>query len=390
MAGNDIYSILMGSDPEAKESARALAAAIRGNRNWAMAGGLAAADPMKAMTGMQADFGKQDENLLEKAAQMRLHYAPQAEEAAARKAMYANPTAREILGNIGPSLAPGRVTPEQFRKLDPRMQTQLMPILEKVGQGDQANATRLLLAQQIQGAKQGIQEEKLHQTGVNDINKWMELNNPAAKARSALGLSAQNVYRAFATKPLIQGQMVPPQFIEDAAIQIARIAGGNGQISHEMVNELKARGLKADVASIKGYLLSTPVDVGMTKWLALIDQKLDQEIAEAEKFQRGNAVRQLGALTRAQKHAPEEYQGMIDRLGLRDYVSDKDLITPVAPAGHAGIVGKSHIAEGKKLMADDPRAPPGSRLAFDRQGGPHAIPPGEKGDPNWWVSDEVK
>ena len=146
MAGNDIYSILMGSEPEAADSARAMANAIRRNRNFAMGAGLGAADPLGAMGKSVADFGKQDEGLLENAARNRLHYTPQLDAMRTKKEMYARPEVQSILGKIGYEFAPD-IAGKEFAGLPPPMQMDLMKELSDVRGKRDAAKFRLSVTQ---------------------------------------------------------------------------------------------------------------------------------------------------------------------------------------------------------------------------------------------------
>ena len=74
MADVDLYTLMMGMEPDAAATARAMAQAIRGNRQAALAGALGTQDAIGTMSKLQQANAAQDENLMEKGLSARLHY----------------------------------------------------------------------------------------------------------------------------------------------------------------------------------------------------------------------------------------------------------------------------------------------------------------------------
>ena len=195
----------------------------------------------------------------------------------------------------------------------------------------------------------------------SDLIKLSTDLDASLKARTAIGQAAQNVYRARAGTALIEGQMVPPQFAKDFAINLARIAGGGGNIGQEMTKELQMRSVNASLASIESYLTSRPVDVNMKEWIDLMIGKMKQEEQVAGQFITESNIKQVSRASRIAKHAPEDLRRLIKTHALDNHFED-DMLTPVAPAHLHGKVGKAEIAK------DRARVPPGKRLIYDRNG----------------------
>lgn len=76
----NIYDILMGSPPQANETAQAMAEQIRRGRAVQLAGALGSDNAIGAMGGVVGAHAKQDQDLMEKAAATRAHYGEEAKQ----------------------------------------------------------------------------------------------------------------------------------------------------------------------------------------------------------------------------------------------------------------------------------------------------------------------
>jgi hypothetical protein len=223
---------------------------------------------------------------------------------------------------------------------------------------------------------QKTQDSKEYDKSLKDIEKLSMDIDASQRARSATGIAAQNIYRSASAQTLLSGKPVPKQFLEDAAITIARIAGGGGNIGEKMADELKAKGISADVAGMMSYLKSRPMDVGMEEWIKVLINKLQQEDETADAFTKQSALKQVSRMSRAAKYAPDDLKRVITAHGLADHVNE-DLITPIAPTHLMGRVGKTKIAE------DRARIPAGKKLVYDKTGRPMAADPGDDVSSYW-------
>lgn len=143
MPPDDIYSILMGSEPEAADSARAMASAIRRQRQSGLASTLGdRKDPIGAFGKANEDFAKQDQGLMERAAQSRLHFSPQKEAMDEKQAMLADPLTGEVLTSVGHSFG----APPNFDQAKSSAKLALLPLLERAATLKAQNALRASLS----------------------------------------------------------------------------------------------------------------------------------------------------------------------------------------------------------------------------------------------------
>lgn len=298
MAGpqaNDFYAMLFGDDPEAKATAAETARLLRGQRLAALSGALASKNANATMTGLEAGFAKQDQDLQEKALVARAHYGQQAQDA---------------------KMNALRMTLEaRAREGEANRQSQLQRDLIRA-QGAMARAAMGA------NAKKGSAEEKLHKVSKAEYDKLIREWDPAQAVRSAFGQSEQqnlNTIRALALAARAAG---PNGRVNLNTVQQAELAAMAGRIATggvptlETMKHFDPGAAQKTIASIQSFMTGKPVTTGMTEWADSFLKMLEGEGEAAQNYVRSTRLKNAERFRRYADLDPESGRRFLSNMGM--------------------------------------------------------------------------
>lgn len=244
MAG--IYDILMGAQPDAAQSAQALAAAIRGERAMGAMGGMAGGG-MPGLGKVNDAQALQDQNQLEKATEARMRYGAEEQN---RKTMLAQTLA-------------------QTRALTDIARAQMA--LQGSQYASDSNFQKALLKNDLD-TKQGVRDDAAWQRYVDKTNPGL------ATSRSVLGQDKNVMQRVDRTLTLINAKpYLTPEEMADVNVALAGVLTGGNTAARKTIDEISYKTLNMKLAEATQFVANRPTDARAQAFVKRIASTLEAE-----------------------------------------------------------------------------------------------------------------
>jgi hypothetical protein len=327
----NVFDLMMGSEPDAQESARALAEQIRKQRAYALAGALASPNAGKTMADMTAKAANEDAGLLEKAAQARM---TKGEEAQNRAHQFRLAETMAKLNRPQFHVLPAGA-PAAGMAWDPSTQSW--------------KATGPALPQKPGGGGDKTPEAR-----------WIEFGNKfnagIASARNPLGVSQNLINRAERIEAIPAGTPLPEldrRQMEEIGIGVASLMTGGNVVARQTFERLVPQSAVGHINKLKEWIFNNPTGLEQQEF--------------AKKF--------LQIIAREKRVGLEQKKGTITQGALTyiDTIRHPEIKKKAKPWFKEAGFTDEEIAN---IMGEEPPAappPPGPSVPMGRTGGTPAV-----------------
>lgn len=230
-----IYDMLMGAEPEAAQTAEAMARAIRGQRAMAALGGMAGGG-LPGLGKVNADQAKEDQGQLEKAAEARMRYGAEKQ---SRDAML-----KQTMAQLGL-------------------------------QGKMYAADSALRAAELRALNDKADDARTDSAW----QRYVDKTNPGlATSRSVLGADKNVVQRVDRTLTLINAKpYLTPQEMADVNVALAGVLTGGNTAARKTIDEISYKTFNMSLANMQQLITNRPQDARAQAFVKRIASTLEAE-----------------------------------------------------------------------------------------------------------------